>query len=100
MTMKRTIALVFLLAACGGGAKKKPETLIEPDQASESCCCRIEGDDPDDPTFTRAAVMECSSRHGTCLKSETQCEGQPDSTESTPDSGAPPPAVDETPNSF
>ena len=89
MTMKRTIALVFLLAACGGGAKKKPETLIEPDQASESCCCRIEGDDPDDPTFTRAAVMECSSRHGTCLK-----------TESTPDSGALPPAVDETPNSF
>lgn len=99
MTMKRILAVLVVVAACGGGGKKKPEALIEPVEASESCCCRIETDDPLDPTFTRAAVMECSSRHGVCLKSEAQCEGQPDSTEPT-DSGALPPVVEETPNSF
>jgi hypothetical protein len=99
MTMKRIIAVLVVVAACGGGGKKQDTTLIEPDEASESCCCRIETDTPDDPTFTRAMVMECSSRHGTCLKSEAQCEGQPEATEST-DSGALPPVVEETPNSF
>jgi hypothetical protein len=99
--MIRTLAALLLLAAaCGGPAKKQPESLIEDVQAGESCCCRIETDDPDDPTFSRSAIIECSSRHGTCIKTDTQCEGQPEPGEETIDSGALPPVVEETPNSF
>jgi len=102
MTLNRPIAAVlFLLAACGGPTKKKPDTVIENDQATESCCCQIETDDPEDPTFTRSAVMECSSRHGTCVKSEIKCEGQPEpGAEESNDSGSLPPTVEDTPNSF
>jgi hypothetical protein len=103
--MNKTIALLvsisFVVIACGGAKKKKQdETLIEAEQANESCCCRIETDNPDDPTFTRVAVMECSSRHGQCIKSETQCEGQPEPTTEEVDSGALPPVVEDTPTSF
>lgn len=102
--MNKTIALLcsisFVVVACGGAKKKKDDTLIESDQASESCCCRIETDNPDDPTFTLVQVMECSSRQGTCLQTQTQCEGQPEPTEESTDSGPLPPVVEETPTSF
>jgi hypothetical protein len=103
MTLNRTFAALclFALVACGGPKKKPDEGLIENTNANENCCCRIETDDPDDPTFTRAAVMDCSARHGTCLQSDTQCEGQPEPTEdTTTDSGSLPPTVEDTPTSF
>jgi hypothetical protein len=104
--MNKMIALVmsvsFVVIACGGSKPKKEEPLIEGEQANESCCCRIETDNPDDPTFTLVRVMECSSRHGACIKSGTQCEGQPEpSDEPVPDDSGPlPPTVEDTPTSF
>jgi hypothetical protein len=103
MTMTRLLAAVaFLgLVGCGGTTKKKTDNLIEDEQAGENCCCRIETDDPEDPTFANVAVMECSSRHGECLQAATQCEGQPDPVEpDSTDSGSLPPVVEETPNAF
>lgn len=106
MTGRLLVALCFALVAACGGTKKAPEnTLVENDQAGESCCCRIETDDPEDPTFARSAVMECSSRHGTCIKSDDKCAGQPepgteDSSAPDTDDGALPPTVEETPTSF
>jgi hypothetical protein len=100
--MKQLIVLFVVgLVACGGAPKKKEEPLIEATEASASCCCRIESDNPDDPTFTSVAVMECSVRHGVCLKTTAQCEAQPGGTEEPgPDSGSLPPTVEESPTSF
>lgn len=101
--VRQAIAGGFLLAllACGGPTKKKDDPLVDPnDQAGESCCCRIETDDPEDPTFSRVGVMECSSRHGACLNTDTQCEGQPEPTPEGTDSNALPPTVEDTPTSF
>ena len=103
--MNKTIALFlvsisFAVIACGGSKPKKEEPLIEEQQANESCCCRIETDNPDDPTFTLVRVMECSSRHGSCIKTSTQCEGQPEPTDEPTDPGALPPVVEDTPTSF
>jgi hypothetical protein len=98
--LTRIVAVLCLVAACGGPKKKKQDDTLVDDQASANCCCRIETDDPDDPTFTKSAVMECSSRHGTCVKTEAKCEGQPEPTDEQPnDSGSLPPTTD-TPNSF
>ena len=100
--MKQILVLIVVgMVACGGAPKKKEEPLIEADEASAQCCCRIESNDPDDPTFTAIAVMECSVRKGTCLKTQAQCEAQPGGTdEPGTDSGALPPTVEESPTSF
>ena len=84
--------LFALVVACGGKQKKKEEPIVGNEQASEDCCCRIEGDSPDDLTYSRVKVMECSSRHGECLKTDAQCAGQiaPEPTEPEPKSEAPP----------
>jgi hypothetical protein len=95
------VVLVIGMFACGGAPKKKEEPLIEAEEANASCCCRIESDNPEDPTFTSVAVMECSARHGTCLKTTAQCEAQPGGPdEPGTDSGALPPTVEESPTSF
>jgi hypothetical protein len=104
MKHMRIVAVLVIVAAtaCGGSKKKKQDdTLIESEEANSGCCCRIETDDPQDPTFTKSAVMECSARHGTCVKTEAKCEGQPEPTDDTStDSGSLPPSTDDTPNSF
>ena len=99
--MTKWIAILsFALVACGAPKKKQDETLIENEQASSSCCCKIPTDNPDDPTFSLVAVMECSARRGTCLQTATQCEGQPEPGTEEIDSGALPPVVEDTPTSF
>lgn len=73
--MKRFLALVILVAACGAPVKKK--TVGEEAgsaQANDACCCKSTPMTSEDgkPVYEKTSTMECSGKQGTCVP-DVQC---------------------------
>jgi hypothetical protein len=74
--MKRVLAVMLVLAACGGPKPKKESPIVEEGSAvPDTCCCKTTPLTAADgkPVYEMAPRMECSTQHGECV-ADVQCQ--------------------------
>jgi hypothetical protein len=74
--MKRALALLVMLAACGGPKPKKESPIVnEGSDVPETCCCKSFPLSAENgkAAYAMAPRMECSTKQGECV-SDVQCQ--------------------------
>jgi hypothetical protein len=74
--MKRVLAVMLVLAACGGPKPKRESPIVnEGSDTPETCCCKSFPLTTEDgkPAYGMTPRMECSTKQGECV-ADVQCQ--------------------------